>query len=240
MNDVSALPLLLGTAVMIAAVHTAVGVDHTLPFIALGRVQGWSLRKLLTVTALCGVGHVLSSVVLGMIGIALGTALERLNWFESARGSLAAWLLIAFGAFFIVRSLWRTLREHTHDHHHAHADGVEHAHPHGHSHADHMHPHFASGRSAASVWTLFIIFAFGPCEPLIPLLMAPAALQHWWWVALIAALFGAVTIAVMVVLVAVGHLGLSQLRFGALERHAELLAGIAIAGSGALIQALGI
>src|SRR6185503_13000879 len=86
-NDASALPLLLGTAVMIAAVHTAVGVDHTLPFIALGRAQRWSLRKLLTVTALCGVGHVLSSVVLGMIGIALGTALERLRWFESARGS---------------------------------------------------------------------------------------------------------------------------------------------------------
>jgi ABC-type nickel/cobalt efflux system permease component RcnA len=239
-NDVSALPLLLGTAMMIAAVHTAVGVDHTLPFIALGRAQRWSLRKLLTVTALCGVGHVLSSVVLGMIGIALGTALDRLRWFESARGSLAAWLLIAFGAFFIVRSLWRSLREHTHNHHHAHADGLVHTHPHGHRHAEHMHPHFAANRSAASVWTLFIIFAFGPCEPLIPLLMAPAALQHWWWVVLIAALFGAVTIAVMVVLVTVGYLGLSQFRLGALERHAELFAGLAIAGSGAVIQALGL
>jgi nickel/cobalt exporter len=239
-NEVSALSVLLGTAITIAAVHTAVGVDHTLPFIALGRVQQWSLRKLLTITALCGAGHVLSSVVLGLIGIALGTALERLNWFESARGSWAAWLLIAFGTFFIVRSLWRTMREHGHDHHHAHADGMLHTHPHRHSHAEHVHPHFTPGRSAASVWTLFIIFAFGPCEPLIPLLMAPAALRHWWWVALVAAVFGAVTIVVMVVLVAVGHMGLSQLRLGALERHAELLAGIAIAGSGALIQALGI
>jgi threonine/homoserine/homoserine lactone efflux protein len=87
---------------------------------------------------------------------------------------------------------------------------------------------------------LFIVFAFGPCEPLIPLLMAPAALHHWLWVAIVAAVFGAVTIAVMLVLVGVGYLGLSQLRFRSLERHAELLAGLAIAGSGVLIQALGI
>ena len=46
------LSLLLGTAVGIAALHTAVGVDHTLPFIALGRAQNWTLRKVLVVTAL--------------------------------------------------------------------------------------------------------------------------------------------------------------------------------------------
>jgi len=93
---------------------------------------------------------------------------------------------------------------------------------------------------AATVWTLFLVFAFGPCEPLIPLLMAPAALHHFGWVAIVALVFGAITIAVMLVLVALGYLGLSQLRMGQLERHAELLAGLAIAGSGVAIQALGV
>lgn len=240
MNGASTLGLLLGTAATIAAVHTAVGVDHTLPFIALGRAQSWSMRKLLVVTALCGVGHVLSSVVLGLLGIALGLGLTRLRWLETTRGSVSAWLLIGFGAFFVARGLWRSQRARAHSHAHAHADGVMHAHQHGHTGAEHRHPHAHPNKNAATVWTLFIVFAFGPCEPLIPLLMAPAALHRWSWVAIVALVFGAITIAVMVALVAVGHLGLSRLRMGQLERHAELLAGLAIAGSGVVIQALGV
>jgi nickel/cobalt exporter len=236
----STLGLLLGTAIAIAAVHTAVGVDHTLPFIALGKAQNWSLRKVLVVTALCGVGHVLSSVVLGLVGIAAGAALTRLTWLEAARGSLAAWLLIAFGGFFVVRALFRGLRAREHAHHHAHPGGVVHSHAHHHVEVEHLHPHPKPGLRPVTVWTLFIIFAFGPCEPLIPLLMAPAALHHYGWVAIVALVFGAVTIAVMVALVAIGHLGLSRVRLASLERHAELLAGLAVAGSGIAIRVLGI
>lgn len=240
MAEGSTLGLLLGTAVTIAAVHTALGVDHTLPFIALGKAQRWSMRKLLTVTAICGVGHVLSSVVLGLLGVALGAALTRLQWLESTRGAWAAWLMVAFGSFFIVRSAFRGLRHRTHEHDHAHEDGLVHSHPHHHAKPAHAHLHAKPGRSAVTIWTLFIIFAFGPCEPLIPLLMAPAALHRWLWVAIVSVVFGTVTIAVMVTLVGLGSVGLSQLRFRAFERHAELLAGLAIAGSGVLIQALGI
>jgi sulfite exporter TauE/SafE len=240
MHGSATLSVLLGTAATIAAVHTAVGVDHTLPFIALGRAHGWSMRKLLWVTALCGVGHVLSSVALGAVGIALGMGLTRLQWLESTRGSLSAWLLIAFGAFFVLRGLIRSGRSHSHSHAHVHADGVAHAHEHSHAAAEHLHPHPEPGMKAATVWTLFLVFAFGPCEPLIPLLMAPAALHHLSWVAIVALVFGAITIAVMLVLVALGYLGLSQLRMGQIERHAELLAGLAIAGSGVAIQALGV
>jgi ABC-type nickel/cobalt efflux system permease component RcnA len=240
MHETATLQLLLGTAVTIAAVHTALGVDHTLPFIALGRAKNWSMRKALVVTALCGVGHVLSSVVLGVLGIALGAAVTRLQWLENKRGAWAAWMLVAFGSFFVVRSIFRALRQRQHVHDHVHHNGVAHVHAHHHAAPEHAHLHARAGRNAVTVWTLFIVFAFGPCEPLIPLLMAPAALHRWLWVAIVAGVFGAVTIAVMVLLVGLGYLGLSQLRFRSLERHAELLAGLAIASSGVLIQALGI
>jgi hypothetical protein len=130
MHDATPLSILLTTAVTIAAVHTLVGVDHTLPFVAMGRARGWTLRKTLGVTALCGLGHVASSVVLGVAGIALGVAAHRLEWIQSGRGSLAAWSLIAFGAFFVGRSLMRGHRAHRHVHEHAHHDGVVHAHEH--------------------------------------------------------------------------------------------------------------
>jgi hypothetical protein len=48
--------VMLGLAASVAAVHTAVGIDHAVPFVVLSRVQGWSLRRTLVVTALCGWG----------------------------------------------------------------------------------------------------------------------------------------------------------------------------------------
>lgn len=240
MQDTTPLAILLPTAVTLAAGHTLIGLDHTLPFVAMARARGWTLRKTLLVTALCGAGHVLSSVALGAVGIALGVAAHRLQWVQGARGSLAAWSLIAFGLFFVVRGLVRSQRARAHSHAHAHADGVVHAHEHHHAESAHVHPHVQAGVASATVWTLFVIFVLGPCEPLIPLLIAPAALGDWLAVALIVGAFGAVTVGAMLALVAAGHLGASRLQLRGLERHAELLAGVAIAGSGLAVQWLGI
>jgi sulfite exporter TauE/SafE len=239
-NEPVALSVLLGTALTVAIVHTLIGVDHTLPFVVLGRARGWSLRKVLSVTALCGAGHVLSSVVLGLCGIALGAALERMQWLQGVRGSLAAWLLIAFGCVFVARSLWRTWRRQEHSHAHAHEDGVVHRHPHRHDQAAHVHPHPVPEQGSAAVWTLFVIFVLGPCEPLIPLMLAPAALHDWLTVTVVCAAFSAATIAAMLVIVAAAYAGLSRVAAPALARHAELLAGAAIAASGIAIQTLGI
>ena len=95
------LNILLMSGISIGFIHTLIGVDHSLPFVVLGRAQGWSLTKVLTITGLCGLGHVLSSVVLGTAGIGLGVAISRLEWVEGVRGSLAAWTLIIFGLTYV-------------------------------------------------------------------------------------------------------------------------------------------
>lgn len=231
-----ALDVLLATAVSIGFFHTLIGVDHSLPFMVMGRAHGWPLRKVLALTFLCGLGHVLSSVVLGTAGIGLGTALERLEWIEASRGELAAWSLIVFGLTYAAWSFARSRRvtEHTH----AHPDGTVHAH----QRPDHGHRHGLDRGSAArlTAWSLFVIFVLGPCEPLIPLLMVPALGWGWGSVALVAAAFGVTTIATMMAVVTVGYLGLGVPKFRALERHAHTLAGLAIASSGLAIRALGI
>ncbi len=248
-SDSQALSVLLGAAVTIAAGHTLIGVDHSLPFIALGRARKWSLGRLLAVTAVCGTGHVLSSVALGFVGLALGTALDRMQWLEATRGSIAAYMLIGFGVIYAARAWLRMQRGHAHTHDHSHAHQAHaheghahdaHAHLHDHRDVEHMHPHEQAGKSSATIWALFVVFAFGPCEPLIPLVMAPAALHRWHWVVLVTAVFGLVTIAVMMLVVAIGFLGLSRLRLTGVERYADVLAGLTIACSGIAIQAFGI
>ena len=93
----SSLWILSGTAVLIAFIHTVMGPDHYLPFIMLGRANKWSAKKVAIISTLCGIGHVLSSVILGTIGIAVGTAIRNLEYFESFRGEIASFLLIGFG-----------------------------------------------------------------------------------------------------------------------------------------------
>ena len=59
----TSLEVLLFSAASIGFVHTLIGIDHSLPFVVLGRARGWSLRKVWSITFLCGFGHVLSSVL---------------------------------------------------------------------------------------------------------------------------------------------------------------------------------
>ena len=60
----------------IAVTHTALGPDHYLPFVLLAQARGWSRTRAAWVTAVCGIGHVLSSLLLGTIGLALGVGVD--------------------------------------------------------------------------------------------------------------------------------------------------------------------
>ena len=231
--------ILTGTAATLGFVHTLVGPDHYLPFIVISRARRWSLGKTLLISFFCGLGHVLSSVVLGLVGIALGIAVARLEGVETARGSLAAWLLIGFGFAYFVWGLWRALKHKSHSHVHTHPEGEEHEHAHIHQ-SDHYHLHGARAKSSLTPWILFTIFVFGPCEPLIPLVMYPAAKHNILGVVLVTAAFGLITIGTMLALIALSSWGLSFLRLGKLETYVHALAGAMIFLSGLGVQFLGL
>lgn len=233
----SELAYLTATAASIGFLHTLLGPDHYLPFIVLSKSRGWSVQKTALITLLCGVGHVGSSVVLGMIGIAAGIALSRLELTESVRGQVAAWLLTAFGLLYCVWGIRRAVRNRPHTHAHVHLGSTEHGHVHTHV-ADHAHPHDldAPGRKALTPWVLFLIFVFGPCEPLIPILMFPAAAQSLWGLALVTGVFAAVTISTMLAVVLLSAFGLGFVPSGQLVRYSHALAGAAITACGVAIH----
>ena len=232
------LSILLITAASVGFVHTVLGPDHYLPFIVMARAGGWSRVKTMSITLLCGFGHVASSVALGMIGIAFGLALHRLEFLESFRGNLAAWALIAFGLVYMVWGLKRAFQNKPHTHLHPHADGSLHIHQHSHA-GEHAHVHPAKNPSLTP-WILFVIFVLGPCEPLIPLLMYPAARHNLFGVGLVSLVFGAVTALTMLGVVFIGTLGLELIPTRRFERFIHAIAGGTIFLSGVAIQFLGL
>ena len=234
----NSIALLSVTAVSLGFLHTLLGPDHYLPFIVISQAKKWSLKKTMWITFLCGLGHVLSSVVLGLIGIAVGISVTRLVNVESFRGNIAAWLFIAFGLVYMIISLRNLLRNRKHSHSHHHLGGGRHEHEHDHQ-DEHTHIH-QSDVVKTTPWILFLIFVFGPCEPLIPILMYPAAESNIAGSVLVSVLFSVTTIASMMSIVLAFKLGLNKINLKPVEKYSHLIAGAMIFFSGIAIQFLGL
>ncbi len=231
--------VLMVTAASIGFFHTLIGPDHYLPFVVMSRSRGWSRFKTIWITTLCGAGHVLSSVVLGGIGVAFGFAVTKLEIVESFRGNIAAWALIAFGLVYSIWGLRRAIKRRPHAHLHIHDEANAHEHKHTHE-KEHTHVHQQEGRASLTPWVLFTIFVLGPCEPLIPILMYPAAKSSVFGVVIVAGTFGIITILTMLMVVLLASAGLKLIPMGPIERYSHALAGAAIFLSGMAIHFLGL
>ncbi len=223
--------VLIGAAVSIGFVHTVLGPDHYVPFIAMAKARRWSYRKTLLITLASGLGHVASSAVLGFGGLLLGVEVLKLTSLESARGNIAGWMLFGFGLAYTVWGLRRALRREPLTHVH---DGVMHTHW-----GPRVHAHDPK-QASITPWVLFTIFVFGPCEPLIPLLMYPAAQSDVFGVILVALAFGVVCIGTMMTLVYAALRGLAWLPQRRFERYSHALAGLSVAICGASVVFLNI
>lgn len=128
----------------VALLHTAIP-SHWLCFVAVGKAQGWRRRQTLTVAAVAGVLHVVTTVTIGIIARAVGRQFLAEEVFERA----SAFLLMGLGAVYLVL-------------HFLHA---------GHRH-EHEPEHRVSDRAAIA--TLVLAVTVSPCTAAIPFLVAAA------------------------------------------------------------------
>ncbi|MCX7880003.1 MAG: sulfite exporter TauE/SafE family protein [Ignavibacteria bacterium] len=223
--------LLISTAGFLGFLHTILGPDHYIPFIALSKAKNWSIKQTLLIVFICGVGHVLSSILLGIIGIILGKSALSLVAIEETKGNISGWLLIAFGFIYSIWGLKVIFKEGKHKHFHIHTDGDV--------HIDHNTVGNTS-KVQITPWILFIIFAFGPCEPLIPIIMYPG-IEHNFVVAGLASLFFAITtIGTMMLTTFLGVKGINLIQFNRIEKYVHSLAGLTILVCGIGVQFLGL
>jgi sulfite exporter TauE/SafE len=234
----NSLILLSVTAISIGFVHTLLGPDHYLPFIVLSEAKKWTIKRTMFITFLCGAGHVLSSVILGLVGIAVGLSVNKLVVVQSFRGNIAGWLFIAFGLVYMIVSIRNLYKKRRHSHSHFHLEKGIHIHDHDH-HLEHSHIH-ETDVAKTTPWILFLIFIFGPCEPLIPILMYPAADNNISGSVIVSVLFSVVTIATMMSIVLAFKLGFSRINLKPVEKYSNIIAGAMILFSGIAIQFLGL
>ena len=254
--------ILLGTAAFLGFIHTIAGPDHYLPFIVMSKARKWSLKKTLFTTVYCGLGHLVSTIIIGFIGIALGWGIfyversdsvresievvetlrdnidaekSKLRKVETIRGSLAGLVFVAFGLAYMIWGIIKLKKNKSKNQTHSHG-GIVHSH---HSTTLEEHEHSSSindveGKRAKLLtpWVLFIIFVLGPCEILIPLLMVPAASHNINGIIAISLMFSITTILTMCATVTLGYYGFKLLPTSKIERYMHIIAGATIFVSG--------
>jgi hypothetical protein len=174
----------------------------------------------MAVTVLFGAGHLLSAAALAWLGASLGWGASRWAAVEAWRGDAAAWVLIAAGLVYAVVGTRRAFRRR--------ADGRTAG---GDSRVERP-----AGRSS---WMLFAALLLGPCEPLVPLLMAPLARGDRFGAALAAATFGSATLATMCAAVWVS-VSAARRAPGDWRRYGPALAGAGVAFCGAAVLVRGL
>ncbi len=112
-------PALLAAAAGVALGH-AILPDHWVPLAVLGRTRRYPLSRIARLSGLAGVAHVLVSLVLGAVIIAIG--LQFRSTIESAQDTIIGCVLIATGLGFAVLELTGHGPDHAHDHDHDHGD----------------------------------------------------------------------------------------------------------------------
>lgn len=220
--------LLILAVVAVGVFHTIVP-DHWVPISVLARTQRWSSAQTARAAALAGVGHTVSTLIIGACVWGAGVVFaQRFGHVVSLVSSAA---LVVFGLWIAIGA-WRELHEGDHHHHH---EGEHHHHHHDHADEEHLAEVFdaqGAARKTRARTSLLLILGSSPMIEGIPAFLA-ASRYGVTLLATMSVLFALSTIATYVVLCVQGARALRRLSFGPLERYGEVISGAVIAIVGA-------
>ena len=229
-------PALLAAAAGVGFGH-AILPDHWVPLAVLGRTNNYPVRRVARLSGLAGVAHVLVSLVLGGVIIAVGLQLR--GTVESAQSAIVGTVLILTGAGFAAVELARARRRQR---------GADHDHAHGHDHHHHHHHHDHAGgdplaadqRGARRLSTIMVPFgaAASPDLTILPVFLAASAAGT---LAAIGSLvvFSAVTIGTIVGLTVSASLGGARIRGRWLDRWGNAFSAVVLVAIGLFVLAGG-
>lgn len=218
--------VLYGTAASLGFFHTILGPDHYVPFIVMGKARNWSKSKTLWITFISGIGHVGSTIILGIIGVALGISIKRLESIEAFRGEIVGWMLFLFGIIYFLYGVYKFMKGNGHLH------LLNFLLPKNVREMQHL-PSIekeieTEEKKNITAWMLFLIFVLGPCEVLIPLLIFPAAEHSTTGIATVTVIFSVVTVITMLGTVYLGYKGTSYFNTKNRGEFIHILAGLVI------------
>lgn len=184
--------------------------SHWLPFITIGKAEGWSSRQLLTVTAIAGLAHTVSTTLLGVLVSLAGWQLAE-NYHDLSERAIPL-LLLALGLWYLIRTVARQHLRHRHTHDHIDAGSVRKA------------------RSfSALLVSLGVAMFLSPCLEIEAYFLSAGA-HGWGAVMLVALIYNVITLSGMLLMVSIGRRGLQRLNSDWFEHNEDLITGLTLVG----------
>jgi nickel/cobalt exporter len=226
-------PALLAAAAGVGFGH-AILPDHWVPLAMLGRSRRYPLSKVARLSGLAGVAHVLLSIVLGGVIIAVGSQFR--STIQDAQDTIIGCLLIATGVGFAALEL--TGHGHSHDHEHGHDDDGHHG-PDDDGHRG--YDNAAGGdvgerRGVRGLAAVMVPFgaAASPDLTILPVFLAATTVGVATAVGSVV-IFAAVTIGTIVALTIIATRGGYQIRGEWLDQWGNAITAIVLVLIGALV-----
>jgi nickel/cobalt exporter len=213
-----------GAALLAASAGVAFGhailPDHWVPLAVLGRTRRYPLARVTRLSGVAGIAHVLVSIVLGAIVVAVG--LQFRSAIQNTQDAIVGGLLIATGLGFAVLELTG------HGHHHDH----DHDHDHGHTHTS------TAAKRSSGLAAVMIPFgaAASPDLTILPVFLAATTAGIGIAVGSLL-IFAAVTIGTIVGLTVGATRGGYELKGNWLERWGNAFTALVLVIVGALVLA---
>jgi threonine/homoserine/homoserine lactone efflux protein len=221
MHQVSATPALLVASAGVGFGH-AILPDHWVPLAVVGRTRRYPLSKVARLSGLAGVAHVLISIALGAVIIAVG--LQFRSEVQGAQNTIIGCLLIATGIGFAALELT------------GHGHGQHGGHRHEHDGDVHGHEHSHDQRGIRGLAAIMVPFgaAASPDLTILPVFLAATTAGVAPAIGSVL-IFAAVTIATIVGLTLVAARGGYQIRGEWLERWGNALTALVLVVIGVLV-----
>jgi len=183
----------------LSVIHATIP-NHWLPLVVIGRTERWSQRTTLSVTAIAGVAHTASTIIIGLLVGWLGYELSSRKAFFV--GFVAPLILMTLGVIYLIMDL----RGHHHHHHH-----------------EPSTPQATSSKPAL-ISSLVVAMFFSPCLEIEAYYFTAGALG-WFGIAAVSVVYFVVTVLGMLLLVELGRRGMEKLRWHFLEHHEKAVTG---------------
>lgn len=206
MLNIEYLPAII-TGLSVSALHAALP-THWLPFVLASRTQKWSYKKTFSILMIAGLGHVLTTALLGAavvwFGVQLGEQTGKIFI------SVAALAIFSYGLYNV----------------------IQHYKGHKHSHCDHSHPHHHDEtefkKTASDGWavlSLLSLLTFSPCESFLPVYLSAWSLG-WTGFLVLSLVLGFGTLLAMTFFMTLMYFGSLKFKMRWLENNEKLIVGL--------------
>lgn len=216
-------------AILIAALHTLANPSHYLPFVALGKANGWGALKSALAAGFCGLGHIVGFAIFAAAGVVLAEGLKSHFGLWEVGENLGKSIFVLLGLVYCAYGLRFAMRM---------KEAANAPCDCGSCGVCSMEKAARMAENPARVksfWVLFLVFCISPCDAIVPLVFYPAVQENpILGMCIVGGGFYAATILAMFALTFLVYSGVSRLRFktGFFERWAHFITGLVIALSG--------